>query len=438
MATTKARQTTTEVFWWSWSENNEGKSPVKLRVTNNRKRRYYPITHNNAKLFLSSSEWKVIQDRDKSVRGDNKAIRASIDRAKADADRAINRITQNDRPFTWDRFESEYITQDSAKGLLKLFADHLETIRGEGRIGTWKAYKNAYSAFNKFRGGDKDKTGKELSPIDLTPALLKQFDSSMETGGAGKNSRAMYMRALKVIFNLAVSLNPSLGEFNPFAKGQADKGKFKIRIGAGHKGEALNIDQLQAFMAIPTEPETEQDEAKQIWLFSFHAQGMNLRDIALLKYSNIKGEVITYIRQKTRETETTETPIEIPLNDALRKIIVTLGNPDKKPGAYVFQILGPGMNIEKQDGVIRQKIKMINRRLKELCEANSLPAITTYWARHSYANLQKQSGASVEEIRELLGHSDMRTTEAYLKRFDIERKKKANERIEELFKNKVA
>lgn len=81
---------------------------------------------------------------------------------------------------------------------------------------------------------------------------------------------------------------------------------------------------------------------------------------------------------------------------------------------------------------------MINRRLKELCEANSLPAITTYWARHSYANLQKQSGASVEEIRELLGHSDMRTTEAYLKRFDIERKKKANERIEELFKNKVA
>ncbi len=35
-------------------------------------------------------------------------------------------------------------------------------------------------------------------------------------------------------------------------------------------------------------------------------------------------------------------------------------------------------------------------------------------ARHTYANLHKQAGTPIEVIRELLGHSDIRTSEHYL------------------------
>lgn len=77
---------------------------------------------------------------------------------------------------------------------------------------------------------------------------------------------------------------------------------------------------------------------------------------------------------------------------------------------------------------------MVNARLKTLCENNKLPVITTYWARHSYAQLLKSSGESVEMIRELLGHSDIRTTESYLKRFDLERKKEVSDKIGNLLK----
>ncbi len=64
-----------------------------------------------------------------------------------------------------------------------------------------------------------------------------------------------------------------------------------------------------------------------------------------------------------------------------------------------------------------------------ICIANDLPPITTYWARHSYASLLKQSGQSVELIREMLGHSDIKTTESYLKRFDLKKKIEANEGV---------
>ncbi len=75
-----------------------------------------------------------------------------------------------------------------------------------------------------------------------------------------------------------------------------------------------------------------------------------------------------------------------------------------------------------------------NKWLRQICAANDLPPITTYWARHSYASLLKDLNESVELIREMLGHADIRTKESYLKRFDIERKREANEKISRLFK----
>lgn len=82
---------------------------------------------------------------------------------------------------------------------------------------------------------------------------------------------------------------------------------------------------------------------------------------------------------------------------------------------------------------------MVNDRLKKLCSANNLEEVklTTYWARHTYASLLKESGESIELIRELLGHSDIKTTESYLKRFDLKKKKEANERLESLYKGRA-
>lgn len=448
METAKTYQTTIEVILWHWSTNKARKHPVKLRLTHARDRRYYPVIHNNKKLFLSQAEWKATQDRTKKLRGDKKAIRDSIDRATNEANNAYTNITTNNKPFTWLGFEAEYLSQESTKGFLKLFKDHLEELRREERIGTFKAYNSAFQAFNEFRGGirkkngsrdgEKEKSGKDLNPIDITPPLLKQFETFMKRKGVTRNTIAIYMRTLKVIFNIGVTKNPSLAEFYPFAKKPNDKVNYKIKTGAGRKGEALSIEQIQDFMDIETTPDTPEHLAKNLWLFSFHCQGMNMKDIAMLKYSDIKGESISYVRQKTKDTELIETPIEIPLTDSIRDIIIEMANPDKGSSAYVFDILKPRMNPEKRDAVIRQKIKQVNKYLKRMCESNDLPEITTYWARHSYANLLKESGESIDMIRELLGHSDVKTTESYLKRFDIGLKRAINTKLQALFNKKSA
>ena len=67
----------------------------------------------------------------------------------------------------------------------------------------------------------------------------------------------------------------------------------------------------------------------------------------------------------------------------------------------------------------RKVLKKYNKDLRELAAmAEIQKTITSYVARHSYANCMKQSGAATEIISESMGHQDVKTTNAYLKELD--------------------
>jgi integrase/recombinase XerD len=437
-------------------QNPAGELPVRVAVIYNRIARYYPIKWNGRPLYLKLRSREELKDfLGGKAKGDNKKIQEEIEKTKTKATIARDTITQNGQPFTFERFEKEFLQEESKKGFLRSFKDHLEQLRAEDRIGTYSSYKNAHTALSKFRGavyekGVEVKPGRELSPVDITPALLKDFESSLKKGGAGRTTIAIYMRGIKVIYNLAADRNPALLESYPFARKQTDRNRYKIRTGAGHKGEPLTADQLRKFIALKTKPGLPEHEAKLYWLFSFYCQGMNMKDVFLLKYRDIQGDIIRSIRAKTRDTEDKEAIIEIPLTDPVRGIIRELGNPDKQPNSYVFTVIPNGLAStikrrtqhvktpeERIHEIVKQKTKMVNARIQELCKNSGDDDLkeldlTTYWARHSFASLLKQQGESIEMIRELLGHSDIRTTETYLKRFDIDRKRKVSDRIHEL------
>src|SRR5690606_30868400 len=110
-----------------------------------------------------------------------------------------------------------------------------------------------------------------------------------------------------------------------------------------HKGEAFSLEQLQKFISMPTEPGTLEREAKLLWLFSFYCQGMNMKDISLLKYSDIQGQAIRYLRAKTKDTEDQPEFMEIPLTDRIAEIIREIGNENKGREAYVFTIIPNGL-----------------------------------------------------------------------------------------------
>ena len=67
-----------------------------------------------------------------------------------------------------------------------------------------------------------------------------------------------------------------------------------------------------------------------------------------------------------------------------------------------------------------KKRKQVNKKLEGIAFLAEIPKFTTYWARHSYANIQRENGVPASMIKDLLGHTTEETTQIYLDRFGNE------------------
>jgi len=87
---------------------------------------------------------------------------------------------------------------------------------------------------------------------------------------------------------------------------------------------------------------------------------------------------------------------------------------------YVFPILLKDNLTPSQLGNRKQKtLQRYNKDLKEIakiCEIDK--PISSYVARHSFANCLKQKGVATDVISESMGHQNLAITQAYLKELD--------------------
>lgn len=391
------------------------------------------------KQYATSDQWQ--QFINAGGRKGNRKLQVAIEETKTRAHDAFKIVTQAKGVFTFQRFEKEFLLNVSSKGFLAFFQDYLERLKSEERIGTYESYSSVFRTFKKFA---KDK---EIDPVDVTPEFLTGYEKYLASPRvrkvsekkkiiytANRTSISIHMRTLRAVYNSMLSYLPALQEHYPFSTKGIKNNRYKIRSGAGKHGDALTIEQLKTFINTEILEGTPEWVAKKFWLFSFFCNGMNMTDIAHLKYSNIHDDCIRYVRRKTKDTEQHEEYIEVPLTETILNIIDELGTLPKLKNRYVFNILQNMNDIMMERKLIKQHTKTTNKYLARICNSNELPKITTYWARHTYASLLKEAGKPVELIREMLGHADIKTTEHYLKRFDLAKKKNANESIINLLK----
>lgn len=237
---------------------------------------------------------------------------------------------------------------------------------------------------------------------------------------ASKTTVGIYARALRAIFNEAIDRGLISKENYPFGKK-----KYQIPTGRNIK-KALSINDISKFYYYESEISNEgEGKAKDFWLFSYFGNGMNMKDIALLKYKNIQGDYIVFERAKTERTRrSSPKPITIYITTEMHEIMAKWGNFKKSEDGYIFPILEPGVSPVRRKELIQQFVKNTNKWTKRIAEKLGIPfKVTTYTARHSFSTVLKRSGASTEFIAEALGHTDVKTTESYLDSFENDIKK---------------
>lgn len=391
-------------------EKENGTYPVKLRVfskTLKKDKRYL------LDIDLTKDEFETIwvNSENKNLRGRNKQLRLKLQAIETRANKEADQMTV----FNFNKFETKMFRKPSDKRNVKYHFDlAIEKNIKNDKIGTAESFRCTLNSFAKFSKTKKCEIDK-LTFDTITVDWLKEYQKSMLAEGKSITTVGIYTRTLRVIFNNAIEENDITKDIYPFGKNQ-----YKIPKSKKVK-KALNSTQLKILFDAEVENENEQ-QAKDFWFFSYACNGMNLKDVALLKYSDIKEDSFSYYRAKTFDKTAEKTEIVIYLTDFTKSIISKYGN--KNNNGFVFNIITPDDTSVNQYRKIKNFTRLTNDHVKRLAKANDLPKdISTYWARHSFATNSLRKGATMEFVSAALNHSDLSVTKNYFAGFEDEAKK---------------
>lgn len=384
---------------------------VKLRITFHRTQKYYPVN-----VSLTVEEWeKVHSEKPRKEYKDYLLYFNEIEQKAID-------IIKELPVFSFPAFEKKFNQKPKQDmDVISLFESYISQLKKEKRIGTADSYTWALTSIKAFIG---TKRRKKLGFADVTLELLEEYENWMAEKGNSNTTIGIYLRSLRTIINIAISDGYLDKDAYPFGKR-----KYQIPSGKNTK-KALKMVDIGSIINFKTTSRF-QERARDLWVFSYLCNGANIKDIAKLKYKNIVGNQIHFIRSKTeRSTKQDLKSISAFILPETQRIIEKWGNKDRDPETFIFGIIEDTDDAEKIHAKVKQTYRRINEQMNRIRVALGIDIkLTTYAARHSFATVLKRSGASNEFISESLGHKDLKTTENYLDSFEDDMKESYQKKL---------
>lgn len=369
--------------------------------------------------------------------------------------------------FTFDMFKESFEkygkvdlnpTHTDPNNVIKRLFQKAEVMRQEKRLGSAGCYEVTALSIRRFIESFDNEERKELMNIPIpakrnqiksevilrfehiTPHFLKVYEQWMLNFGKSPKkiklkkgelpavatptsltTVGIYCRQLRSVFNDAISDKTVSADCYPF-------GKHGYTIPAGNNiKKALSKNDVLKIINFQCEPDSFQQRGRDLWVFSYLSNGMNITDICNIKWKDIdnKENTLNFIRQKTARTRKgNQSRIRVSLRAESWEVINRYAI-DKKPESFVFPFLNNNMTEEQKKTTVSQIIKMTNQHMRSIAKILKIETdVSTYAARHSFATILLQSEAPIAFISQSLGHQNISTTQAYLGSFDDEKTKK--------------
>ena len=369
--------------------NKEGTYPVKIKVYFQGKPKYYPTgicmsTKEELEEVLESKSKKNIEIQD--------IIGKELSRILKNVDILVERGT-----FSFSNLNN-MLGKNIGGTLNEMISAKIKELENEEKFGTSAFYKGTLSLLKRYMKHDV--------PInEVTVEWLNGLEKFI-LKTANQTTVAMNMRNIRAIMNIAKQVGVIRESDYPFGRG-----KYQIKEGSGKK-KALNKKQLKA-IAEYSDGSMTTEFYRDLWLFIYFCNGLNVADLISLKFSDIQNGEISFIRKKTKDRTRDVKRIYAAITPEMYSIINKWGNGPKK-SVYIFPFLKPGDSAWEHEKKKKNLTKLINKRMKMIGEKLNLGKITTYVARHTYATVLRNEGVPISIISPMLGHSSVTTTEIYL------------------------
>jgi integrase len=402
---------TTSIYLDPRNEKKGGLYPVKIRVTHKRKSRLY-----GTKYSLTTKEY----EKASSGKGNNDLKDTWLELLALEK-KAI-KIIKKMEYFTFEEFQEQF--KESPINKEDVYASYerkMKELYAEGKIKTALTYDSSLKSIKSYN------KGRTISFYQITEKFLKKYEKWMLDQGKSATTVGIYLRNLRHLMNNAIQEGVIEQKQYPFGRG-----KYIIPQPRNIK-KALRFEELNKLLVYKAEEGSKEQFYLDIWLFSYLCNGINIRDVCLIKYKDIKGDHIYIKREKTKSTNRNSIPIDVLLVERSKQIIDRWGTKPVENEAYIFPFLSKGLTEKEIVSKCDYAVRLINKHIRTVADkVGIIDIISTYWARHSFATVLKRSGVPTSFISDAMGHSNTKVTEAYLDSFEDDAKKKILEKLTNL------
>ena len=312
--------------------------------------------------------------------------------------------------------------------------------------GGWRNWRKYCGLINKLDAFRKKRRMADITVADMTVELLTRFDNFLHKW---ENEREpgtlLHPNTIEVQFNILRTLVHRAIEVGIM---EASKDPFLVFKYKGVKTvkEKLDDSEMERIINLELEEGSLIWHCKNYFLFSYYCAGIRAADLIQLRWGNVTTSGRLYYQMgknhKERDLLLVEQAIEIlrhyQRDDAMATdYIFPLLSNDTEYAGYVTQADKDRMRPELRHKMyqdISSKNALINKYLKKIAEQAEIEKpLSMHISRHSFAHIAQESGAESSAIKNILGHSNLATTERYMGSFDTS---KTDETLRNVFAKK--
>ena len=302
-------------------------------------------------------------------------------------------------------------------GFMKQVARGLQV---EGNFGTAHVYRSSLNAIIAYRGKD------DFAFNEVTSEWLKGFEVYLRGRGCSWNTVSTYLRTLRAVYNRAVDLRKA--SYVPHLFRSVYTGT------RADRRRALDMEDMKKVFARLLQSDAitpAMKGAQELFILMFLLRGLPFVDLAYLRKSDLRGNVISYRRRKTGR------PLSVTLTTEAMFLLQKYMNWEEQ-SPYLFPILHSDEGSPKAYREYQLALRNFNYQLELLGKALGLKdRLSSYTARHTWATTAYYCEIHPGIISEAMGHSSITVTETYLKPFRNKKIDEANIQVLDFVKRFV-
>ncbi len=389
----------------SRKKNKTGLYPVKVAVRNGNTSYFIPT---NVKVSPDNWNGGVVvgtkNDRQLNKLLENKVGLLRLKLVSVSSTVNVGKLTARELAALIDDGVELPESKETAKGLVRPFFEGF--ISGKKKTSTREVYSLTLRTLERFCESRPPVLG-SLRFKDISYKWLCELDGWMLERGNAVNTRSIHMRNVRAVYNEAVKT------------GSADFGDYPFRMfrikSEDTVKRSLSVEELRSLRDYPCEEHLR--KWVDVFFISFYLCGINMADLLELPPME-RGERLVYRRSKTGVLCEMDVPPEAwELIDRYRgkERLLLFGERYADRKSFIHRMNG---GLQSVGEVSLAPVVASNGAAHKKKERKPLfPALTSYWARHTWATVAADLDIPDAVIDAALGHkSPYRMTDIYVRR----------------------